>query len=197
MRLKVGSLPAAIFAALGISNRQDYKPELLESVQPVVLINPESDVLNVTNFADSWTERGLGFLYGTSLAVGAGHGHIQLMNGGTTKNLYVDTISFTNNSSAGDFFTIRRYDTPLATLVGQGPNKFAGGAAGDGALRTDNASGVLGTILQTLSTYQTVPVQFTFNPPLILPPATGVMLHMNTAAHASAGSFQWREVSIV
>lgn len=198
MRLPVGvPLPAAIFDALGIGAREGYRPELLESVQPVVLVNPDADIANVSVFADAWTDLAQSFLGGESPgAGGAGNSSwVSLYNPlGSGINVYLDELLVAEAATALIYVRLVTA-APGGIASAQKSNKWASGAAPLAELRY-NTGGPTGTVCHVMRVPANDSRGLVMNPPWKLPPQSGVLVSSGTLNQALDVSFQWREAAV-
>ena len=120
MRLRLGvPLPGDLFSSLGITARQDYNPELVESVQPVVILGDFSDSISGIHEALTSSLAGSKFVWSVNGAASVGNfTHIQLKNpAGSNKTVLVDSMCFQNYNAAAVIYALHRYDTDLTAPV--------------------------------------------------------------------------------
>lgn len=200
MRLPLGvPLASSIFSLLGIGSREGYKPELVESVQPVVVVNQQGIVNNVTQYGDAWTAAGQCFMGTDTALVNAGNiSSVQLLNpAGSGVNVFVDRIA--GQLTAAQILYLRRYDTPLATLGVNLMNKLAGGAAPAAQVRSTNVGAAqLGTLIGQWDVAALVNQEALspLGPPIKLVPGSGVHVTHQGTGNAVIATFEWREVPV-
>lgn len=198
MRLKLGvPLPAELFEQLGIGAREGYRPELLESVQPVIVVNPDDDISNVSVFGDAWTDLAQSFLGGESPgAGGAGNSSWAALYNplGSGVNVYLDELLAAVAATALIYVRLITA-APGGIASAQKSNKWASGAAPLAELRY-NTGGPTGTVVYVLRLPANDCRPVVMNPPWKLPPQSGVLVSSGTLNQALDVSFQWREAAV-
>src|SRR5712691_2483728 len=119
--------------------------------------------------------------------------YIQLLNpaGSTVQILCRAAIV---SVQVADIPLLRRFDTALAGLVGQGTNLLFGGAAGQGAVRQETNAADQGTTLFQEDLQANLP--FTAAPEWVceLSPGQGLIFRSNALNIQMASAFYWMEL---
>ena len=113
--------------------------------------------------------------------------------------LYLDTIHVTHSKNEPSGFDLRAYSDAYGTFKHYGVNKLLNGPESAGEIRWGNSGGHQygGTIIYEMwtgSKFNDHP--YTFSPPIIIPPGSGVVV---ASAHDSVYlvvSFQYREKAV-
>lgn len=129
---------------------------------------------------------GIGYAY--VAAVAGQIPHVQVFNPASSgKNIYIEQISFFSTGGVAYGVGLRRLDTPLSTLYGNGVRKRIGAPSSVAAFRTQSDANVLGAIGNWLMTLDKGLKLFKFTEPLELQPGIGVVL-VNTATGEDLGA---------
>lgn len=191
----ISNFPSWIMEQLGIVNRGgDYRPHLLDTVVPVVVIEEDEegdDLFSDSSSSDAFAGRV------NVAAVAAQLAHAQLKNPSTSpKVAFLDSIIIANPAAGGEIFIWGMKDTDLTTDVLAVNPKDSDGAAGSCHVRsqTDVASlldSVLGSV-QLLGGTSTGG-QILFKPPVRLSAGSGFAVRGSTVNQGLAVTFELRE----
>lgn len=190
----IQNFPSWIIDQLGLVNRGgDFRPHLLEGVQPVVLVEREqTGALQGSNFNDAETINGNAFVVGgVQAAVGGQLSHVQLKNPATSSRIvFIDSI-LAGGAAAADSIRFGHMDADATTLVGTGINRDnAGTTSGAQLRRMTNAAEQLDTDMADMILPANTLDWMDFNPPIRLAPGEGFTVRgMNVATNLTANFF--------
>jgi hypothetical protein len=90
---------------------------------------------------------------------------------------------------------LRRFDTPLATLLTRGASRDTASGASRGEVRSENNVAELGTLISELEFLSFTHTSWDAETdPMILQPATGILINHATVAIALGCQWVWAEV---
>lgn len=191
----ISNFPSWILSQLGIVNRGgDYRPHLLDTVLPVVIIEEEEEGAGDL-FSDAETENAFGARVNVGL-IAAQYAYAQLKNPpGSSKVVFLDIMTVSNPTAAVEAYTWGMKDADLTTDAGVVVSKDSDGADGVSHGRSqNNAAELLDSIFGGVSvpaSNSSVPI--IFNPPVRLTSGSGFAIRGLTLAASLIVTFQLRE----
>ena len=137
---------------------------------------------------------GRAFGYGTRLAAGGAgiNSHLQLFNPAASGATILLRTIIAGTTIAGDIH-IRAHNTALTTLESAGVNLLAGGAAGQGQVRSQNAA-TLGSLLMRIPQPASETVRMLDEWIVELGPGEGVLVTPNGANLEVFANYLWVEL---
>jgi len=138
-----------------------------------------------------------GIAYGYTGPSASTAAHVQLLNPtASAKNIYVEQIAFFSTGTVANGIAVRRLDTPLANLYGNGARKRVNASAASVAeVRTLNNATVLGTGNYMMALDKSLKL-FRFTEPLQLPPGVGLILVNATSGEDLGATFEYFEETV-
>ena len=134
-------------------------------------------------------------LGGAQASVGGQYGHVQILNPAAT-GVNVIVYSILAGKTTAGAILVHRYDTALATLIGQGVNLLAGGAAGLAAVRSGSNAAQLGTqmVEATSAAMAFVPIMPGWS--VQLGPTQGIVVLTDIVNERVTATFEWIELPV-
>ena len=125
--------------------------------------------------------------------VASNYSHVQLLNpAGTGKNVIITSISV--RSTSADFVELRSYATALTTNENT-TNKLIGGSAASGQLHTEAHTARYGTLLSETRGEATTNFRLILSEePIVLAPATGILVVPAVVNVGLEATYEWLEV---
>lgn len=180
-------LSAQLRAALGLVG-SEWNPELIEAVQPVVILagaeasSSGASTVDAPAFMRSYNYAG---------AAGVVPTHQVANPAGSNVDLLVDAFNLTV-SVAGSILLVR--DGAVPALVGPGFNKDFDGVGSVAEYRAGGLAAVGGDLLMHLESAGAGDRQYAFvGAPILLPPGHNLTVWLNVVAASMRGGFEWRE----
>jgi len=189
----VTNFPSWVLTQLGVANRggQEWRPHLLDSVQPVVLVEREqTGALESSEFNDAETISGFAYVGLVSRAAVAGQlSHCQLKVPTTASRVvFIDSI-LAGGAAAADTIRFGHIDADLTTLSGSWVNRNNSGTVGLAQLRAQtNAAELLDADMVDIILPANTMEWMDFDPPIRLAAGEGYgvrSLNVNTNLFAN------------